>query len=146
MEFEIWHIWLMVSIIFFILEIFIPSFVVFNLGVGALFATIIAATGASASWQFLTFSIFTLVSFFLVRPALKRWAYSRSDKTETNVNAIIGRTGKVIETIDPSNNSGLVKIDGDTWQAVTPNSSIIEVGKMVKVLSINSIILTVEQH
>lgn len=146
MEFEIWHIWLMVSIIFFILEIFIPSFVVFNLGVGALFATIIAATGVSVSWQFLTFSLFTLASFFLVRPALKRWAYSRSDKTETNVNAMIGRTGKVIETIDPSNNSGLVKIDGDTWQAVTPNNSIIEVGKMVKVLSINSIILTVEQQ
>jgi membrane protein implicated in regulation of membrane protease activity len=146
MEFEIWHIWLMVSIIFFILEIFIPSFVVFNLGVGALFASLIAATGASAQWQFFVFSVFTLASFFLVRPALKRWAYRRSDKTETNVNAMIGRTGMVIEKIDPVVNTGLVKIDGDIWQAITADGSAIEAGKIVKVKKLDSIILTVEQQ
>lgn len=144
MEFEIWHIWLMVSIIFFILEIFIPSFVVFNLGVGALFATLIAATGASVQWQFFVFSIFTLASFFLVRPMLKRWAYRQSDKAETNVNAMIGRKGMVLEKIDMAANTGTVKIDGDIWQAITSDGSTIEAGKVVKVTSINSIVITVE--
>ncbi len=146
MVFEIWHIWLMVSILFFILEIFIPSFVVFNFGVGSLFATLMASFGASLQWQLFIFSAFTLASFFLLRPALKKWAYKRSDKTETNVNAMIGRTGIVYETIDPANSSGLVKIDGDIWQAISAQNSKIESGKLVKVTKIESIVVTVEQQ
>lgn len=146
MEFEIWHIWLMVAIIFFTLEIFIPSFVVVNFGVGALFATLIAAAGGTLQWQLFFFSIFTLASFFSIRPILKKWAYKRSDKVETNVNAMIGRTGVVTEKIDAGNNSGLVKIDGDIWQATTADGSTIEAGKIVKVNKLNSIILTVEQQ
>lgn len=145
MEFEIWHIWLIASIIFFLLEIFIPSFVVFNLGVGAIFATGISALGAGLEWQILVFSLFTLLSFFLIRPLLKRWAYKRSDQKQTNVYAMIGRRGVVTEMIDESRNSGLVKIDGDIWQARTNAQQIIDRGKAVRVTAIDSIVLIVEE-
>lgn len=145
MEFEIWHIWLMTAIIFFILEIFIPSFVVFNFGVGALFASLAAIIGLNVEWQVFIFSIFTLASFFLVRPALKKWAYKRSHQVKTNYEALEGRIGVVTETIDLSKNSGRVKLDGDFWMARTKDGSTIEVDSAVKVLKLDSIVLEVEK-
>ena len=145
MEFEIWHIWLMAGIIFFILEIIIPSFVVFNFGVGALFATIGAALGMNLQWQFFIFSSFTLASFFLVRPSLKKWAYKRSDHVKTNTEAFIGKIGVVTEEINIQKNSGRIKIDGDSWLARTSDGSVIEPEKVVKVTSVDSIVLEVEK-
>lgn len=145
MEFEVWHIWLIASIVFFILEIFLPSFVVINFGIGALFATIIAGLGGTIQWQVFVFSIATLISFFLVRPALKKWAYKRSDKVETNMNALIGRKGIVSEKIDPGNNTGRIVIDGDDWKARSSDGTIIEKNKQVIVTKVDSIVMEVKQ-
>jgi membrane protein implicated in regulation of membrane protease activity len=145
MEFEIWHIWLLASIVFFILEIVIPSFVVFNLGVGALAATLTAAVGLAVEWQLLLFSAGTISSFFLIRPALKKWAFRRSDKTETNVNAMIGRKGVATETIDASKNTGRVKLDGDDWKARSKDGSIIHNGELVVICNVESIVVEVEK-
>ena len=145
MEFEIWHIWLMVAITFFILEIFIPSFVVFNFGVGALFASLGALLGLNVQWQVFIFSIFTLTSFFLVRPALKKWAYKKSHQVKTNYEALEGKIGVVTEQINHSKNSGRVKLDGDYWMARSKDGSIIEVDSVVKVLKLDSIVVEVEK-
>ncbi|MFA9392275.1 MAG: NfeD family protein [Prolixibacteraceae bacterium] len=145
MEFEIWHIWLIVAILFFILEIFIPSFVVFNFGVGSLFASLGAVVGLNVQWQVLIFSIFTLSSFFLVRPALKKWAYKKSHQVKTNFEALEGRIGIVSEKIDFTKNSGRVKLDGDYWMARSKDGSTIDVDSAVKVLKLNSIVLEVEK-
>lgn len=145
MEFEIWHIWLIVAITLFIFEIFIPSFVVFNFGVGALFASFGAAMGVNIEWQFFIFSVFTLTSFFAVRPVLKKWAYRKSDKVKTNYEALEGRVAIVTEKIDLAKNLGRVKLDGDDWKACTNDGSTIEVGLAVKVIKVNSIVLEVER-
>ncbi|MBN1924832.1 MAG: NfeD family protein [Prolixibacteraceae bacterium] len=145
MEFEVWHIWLIASIVFFILEIFLPSFVVINFGVGALFATIIAGMGGTIQWQVVVFSVTSLASFFLIRPALKKWAYRRSDKVETNMNALVGRKGVVSETIDPDKNTGRILIDGDDWKARSLDGSIIEKNKKVTVTKVDSIVMEVKE-
>lgn len=144
MEFEIWHIWIIVAVIFFILEIFIPSFVVFNLGIGSLFAALGAGTGLSVPWQMVLFSVFTLGSFFGLRPVLKKWAYLRSHQVSTNMDALIGRSAVVTETIDSLQNTGRVKIDGDIWMARSKNQSAIECNQLVKVTRVDSIVLEVE--
>jgi len=144
MEFEIWHIWLILTILFFIAEIFIPSFVVFNFGVGSIFATLGAGIGLSLHWQVLIFSIFTLASFFVVRPALKKWAYRRSDQVKTNYDALIGRRAIVTESIDLTKNTGRVKIDGDSWLARSSSGAPIEVNQLVQVTKVDSIVLEVE--
>ena len=145
MEFEIWHIWLIVAIILFILEIFIPSFVVFNFGIGALFTSLVALLNVSVHWQVLVFCVTTLASFFLLRPILLKWAYKKSHKVETNMNALIGRKGVVRETIDPVKNTGRVAIDGDDWKARSSDGSIIEINSMVEVTKLDSIVLDVKK-
>lgn len=144
MEFEVWHIWTIIGIIFFILEIFIPSFVVFNFGIGGLFAALAAAIGLNIEWQVLTFSVFTLTSFFLVRPSLKKWAYKRSHDVKTNNEAFINKVGVVVETIDQLKNSGRIKIDGDVWMARSIDGKAIETDVIVRVVHIDSIVLEVE--
>ena len=145
MEFEIWHIWTIIGITFFILEIFIPSFVVFNFGVGAIFAAIGAAIGLNVEWQVFIFSVFTLASFFMVRPSLRKWAYKRSHQVKTNYEGLVGKIGVVMEVIDLTKNSGRIKIDGDIWMARSTDGYVIEIDSVVRVTKIDSIVLEVEK-
>jgi membrane protein implicated in regulation of membrane protease activity len=145
MEFEIWHIWLLASIACFILEMVIPSFVVFNFGLGAMVATITAGIGLSVEWQLLLFSAGTIASFFLIRPVVKKWAFRRSDKTATNIDAMIGRQGSVSENIDASRNTGRVKLDGDDWMAKSKDGSVIQCGEIVRITNVESIVVVVEK-
>jgi len=144
MEFDIWHYWLIAAILFGILEIFIPSFIVLNFGVGALFATVAAAFDMSTEWQIAIFAVGSLVSFFVVRPLMIKYGFKKSDNVKTNVDAMSGRTGKVTERIDNEANTGRAAIDGDDWRAKTLDGSIIEPGVMVEVEKIESIIIYVK--
>lgn len=143
MEFELWHIWLILALSAFILEIFVPSFVLFNFGIGGLISSLAAGLNFSIEWQIILFSTGTLLSFFLIRPVMKKYAYKRSDKQKTNVDAIVGRQALVTQEISNENNQGLVSLDGDIWQARSLNNDVIPKGTLVEILQLNSIILTV---
>ena len=56
MEFELWHIWLLIALISFIMEIFIPSFILFNFGIGALVGSLAAGLNLSIESQIVLFS------------------------------------------------------------------------------------------
>lgn len=54
--------------------------------------------------QLPTFSIGTLTGFFGVRPFMLKYTYRTSDKVKTNLDALIGKVGRVTVTIDSSQN------------------------------------------
>ncbi len=143
MDFEIWHYWLMAGILFFALEIFLSSFVLVSIGVGCLFAMIGALLGINIVGQLLFLIAGILVGFLGVKPLLKHYASLSEKELNTNYKALIGRVGRVCDTIN-EDDQGHVMIDGDTWQAVSLNDIHIEVGTRVKILAVNSIVLTVE--
>ena len=145
MEFELWHIWLIIALICFIMEIFIPSFVLFNFGIGAVLGSFVAGLNLSLEWQILFFSVGTLMSFFLIRPAMKRFAYKRTEGFKTNMDAMVGRQAIVTEEISNENNLGRVSLDGDIWQARSLRNEFIPKGTHVEIVQINSIILIVKQ-
>lgn len=145
MEFELWHIWLIIALISFIMEIFIPSFVLFNFGIGAVVGSLAAGLNLSIEWQIVLFSTATLMSFFLIRPVMRKYAYKRSDGYTTNQDAMIGRQAKVTEEIDNENNRGRVSLDGDIWQARSLNNEIIPPGTTVEIVQLKSIVLIVKK-
>ena len=145
MEFELWHIWLIIALILFIMEIFIPSFVLFNFGIGAVVGSMAAGLNLSLEWQIVLFSVATLMSFFLIRPVMKKYAYKRSDGFKTNLDAMIGRQAKVNEEIDNENNRGRISLDGDIWQARSLNNEIIPTGTTVEIVQLKSIVLIVKK-
>lgn len=141
------YIWLGIAFVLFILEILITSsFALLCFTVGAIAAAFISLAGFSEIWQFIIFAIFSLLSFIFIRPILIKHLNKRSQgRPKTNMEALIGKTAKVVEQINGPLQFGRVVIDGDNWQAVSEDDSTIEVGKKVIVVSIDSIILTVRQ-
>lgn len=143
MEFEIWHYWILATIVFFILEIFIPSFLMASIGIGCIAAFFGAATSAPFTIQMVLFILGTTGGFVSVKPVMKRFAYR--DKTiHTNALGLVGRIGKVKEEINEEKGTGCVAIDGDLWTSIPTNNQVIKAGEKVRVVELNSIILTVE--
>ena len=127
------------------MEIFVPSFVLFNFGIGALIASLAAGLDLSIEWQIVLFSSGTLMSFFLVRPVMKKYAYRRSVDLKTNNDALVGRKATVTEEISNENNRGRVLLDGDNWQARSLSNETIPAGTIVEIVQLNSIILIVKK-
>ncbi len=145
MEFELWHIWLIIALILFIMEIFVPSFVLFNFGIGAVVGSFAAGLNLSVEWQIVLFSAGTIMSFFLIRPVMMKFAYKRSDGFKTNIDAMVGREAKVIEEIDHENNRGRISLDGDVWQARSYSNEVIPAGSYVEIVQLKSIVLIVKK-
>lgn len=143
MEFDTWHLWVLAAIVFLILEIFIPSFLMASIGMGCVFAFLGAALSAPFALQIILFIIGTLSGFIGVKPMMTKYAY-RKKAINTNASGLVGKLGKVMEAIDEKNNTGCVAIDGDQWKSVAVSGQLIPVGEKVRVVAIDSIVLTVE--
>ena len=85
MEFDAWHIWLILTIILIILEIFVPALIMSCLAFGALMASIVAGIGGSFTLQIVLFSAGTLVALLGVRPMVIKYVYQQNEtKTKNN--------------------------------------------------------------
>lgn len=144
MNIDPWHIWIIIAVILFILEIFTSGFLVACFGVGCIVAGVIAACGFGLNVQIISFSVTTLLSLFLIRPFITKWLSKKSDKIKTNVEALIGETGIVTVTVDNSKNTGRVKVQGDDWRAESLNGEILDIGTKIEVTEIKSTTLIVK--
>ena len=135
------QVWALVSIVCLILELSSGDFFIICFSIGAVFAIIAAVIGLNIYWQLFIFAIFSLLSIFFVRPVALRWLHKNEPNRASNADALIGRTGKVIEAINVTE-PGYVQIDGDLWKAVSDDT--IEEGETVRVIDRESTIITVE--
>jgi len=89
------------------------------------------------------FIIGTLTGFLGVKPFMVKYAY-RKKSVRTNASGLIGRIGKVVEEINPETRTGCVAIDGDLWTARSETGNTILLSEKVKVIRLDSIIVTVQ--
>ena len=141
---QLWHIWTIVALVFFIIEIFTSGFAVACFSVGALAAAVGAALSLSLWWQIVLFAVFSFVAFVFIRPLILKFFFKGKAVQKTNADALVGKRGKVSADIDPHTGFGRVSIDGDDWKAVSVDGGFIPKGTFVEVVSIDSIILTVK--
>ena len=140
---NIWLLWLIASLALMTLELTSGDFYIICFAFGAL-ASIIAALIGLPFWvQVLVWVCASLLCLFFVRPPLVKHLHGNMKERKSNVDALIGRQGKVIETI-PQGECGYVKIDGDEWRSVSADGQEIPAGTNVTVTSRDSIILTVD--
>ena len=140
---NMWQIWAIVAVICLILELSSGDFFIICFSIGAVFAVIAAALGLSVYWQLVVFAVFTAIAIFTVRPVALRYLHKNEPNKPSNADALIGRTGRVTETINAGKN-GYVQIDGDLWKAVSDMQTDIPVGTTVRVVGRESTIVTVE--
>ncbi|MDE6445838.1 MAG: NfeD family protein [Alistipes sp.] len=142
---EPWHAYIVIALIFIIIEIFTNGFAVICFAFGATGSAIASACDASFKMQLLWFSVCTLLAFIAIRPLLLKFFYRRDKEVKTNAEALIGRHAIVSETIDRQSGTGRVAIDGDDWKATSEDDETIIKGNRVTITKIDSIILTVKR-
>ena len=134
-----WLIWIIISIVCLILELSSGDFFLLCFAIGAAVGALVAGCGLSLTWQILLFAIASTLSLLLVRPALIKKLHKPQRVRLSNAEAMIGQTGRVSEDIE-AGGYGRVAIDG---KSVSADGSAIDKGTIVRVVKMDSIILTV---
>ncbi len=140
---NLWLIWVIVSIVCLILELSSGDFFILCFAIGAAVAAILAGCGLSLTWQIVLFAVVSALSLLLVRPALIKKLHKPQRERLSNAEALIGQEGRVSEMIE-AGGYGRVAIDGDDWKAQSADGAAINKDVRVRVVKMESIILTVE--
>ena len=145
---ENWLIWLIVTAVLIIIELFTSLVATFCLAVGCLLAMVVSLFSMGIEGQLVALIVGTVVAFVAFAPAVRRWQKRRDEARgiggASNMDALKGRVVEVIEII-PEYGVGRVRVDGDRWQARCAENCEIPVGARVRIVGYDSIILEVEK-
>lgn len=140
---NLWLLWIIISIVCLILELSSGDFFILCFAIGAAVAAILAGCGLSLTWQIVLFAVVSALSLLLVRPALIKKLHKPQRERLSNAEALIGQEGRVSEMIE-AGGYGRVAIDGDDWKAQSADGAAVNKDVRVRVVKMESIILTVE--
>ncbi|MCK5808543.1 NfeD family protein [bacterium] len=139
-----WTLWVIIAVVLFTAEVFIPGFWIASLAVGALGSALAAAFGLSLTYQLFAFAVTATISFFFLRPVVVKYLYTgEGELVETNSNAMIGKTTTLLTSITLED-VGSVKIGSEVWRAKAYDEKVIEKGERVTVYAIDGATLMVE--
>lgn len=140
----LWSFWLILGVGFLVAELLTMSTTCLYVGTGALAAMSCALLGGDWIPTIITFVAATGILYactYRMRNRLVKALHKGSEHAPTGMDALIGRTGTVVQASDCLR----MRIDGDVWQ-VRPakRDTTIAAGEEVRVVGYDSIILTVE--
>lgn len=141
---NMWQVWAVVAVLGLILELSSGDFFIICFAIGACGAAV-ASLFCGFYVQLVVFGIITALSIFQVRPFALRYLHRGESGRLSNADALMGRLGRVTETIE-AKGFGRVAIDGDDWKAVSADEEEIPAGTRVRVVGRESIIITVEKY
>ena len=130
-------IWLALLLLFLFMEANTVSLVSIWFAGGALTALIASLLGAELWLQVLLFVAVTGLMLLLLRPFLRK--YITPKQTKTNLDAIIGSKGMVLETVDNDLAQGKVKLGAMEWTARSTDGSVLTPGTQVVVDKIEGV-------
>jgi len=141
----VWAIWLILSGVFFLAEIFTISFLLFWPGIGAFLAFLISLIAPeNIVLQVAVFAISTIALTIFTKPLIKK-LFKDKDNTSMNNSAVIGKKGIIVKELD-SSNSGQVKVNGELWSAIKPeDAKDIKVGESVIIEKVEGVKLLVRK-
>lgn len=129
--------WIGLVVVFLAVEFGTVALVSLWFVVGAAAALIACLLGAAVWLQVLIFGLVSLAMLLLVRPFLRRFVDPH--KISTNVDAVIGKEGIVVEAIDNLEGVGSVKLNGLPWSARSQDGSRIPAGTVVAVRAVEGV-------
>lgn len=139
-----WILWLIAGIIFAVAEMIYSGFFLIWFAIGSFMALISSFFVHNVIIESI---IFLAVSLLLLLTLTKRMTqkFTSKDTLTTNIDRLIGQIGIVTESIGPNGlESGLVKLDGEIWSAVSQEKTVIEKGAFVEVLLVQGVRLIVK--
>lgn len=139
---ELWILFIIISIVAIIVEIFIPTMFCINFAFAGIITALVAIFWGNITTSFILFIILSLLSIIFIKPLLMKVI-----KKETNADFDTQYIGKVVKTIEPiTTTSGAVTIYDERWEArLDSEGETIPEGEDVKILRNDSLTLYVEK-
>ncbi len=123
--------WFVLIVVFLMMESSTVSLISIWFSAGSLAAMITALLGGELWLQILLFLAVSLLLLASLRSVSRRFITPKIVKT--NVDAVIGRTGPVLEAVDNIQGTGRVKLGGMEWSARSTQGAPIAAGTIVEV-------------
>lgn len=112
---EPYAIWVIVAVVTLVLELLSGTMYLMWLACGCFLAAVVAWLAPEVAWApWAMFAISTSVLVYLGRGWASRL---HGVSVPSNVDSLVGQSGVVIETIDPIENTGRVRINSEEWRA-----------------------------
>lgn len=123
--------WLVLMVVFILIEVSTVSMVSIWFAGGALTALIANLCKAQLWLQVVLFAVVSAALLLALRPLARKYFTPRL--TKTNVDAVVGTEGLVIQRIDNLNATGCVKLGGVEWSARSTSGEVLEEGIRIRV-------------
>ena len=135
--------WLGAVVLFGAVEAATAGLVSIWFAAGAVAGLIAAWLGAGVAVQVVLFAVVSAAALAVTRPLVRRYAAGKA--VPTNLDRVLGDTGRVTETIDNARSAGAVYVDGKTWTARSDDGAVIPQGTTVKILRMEGVKLFVRK-
>ncbi|WP_419823616.1 NfeD family protein [Anoxybacterium hadale] len=136
-------IWVMIAVIFAVIEGLTMGLTTIWFTVGGVAACIIALIGGPLILQVAVFLIVSVILLYFTRPLAEKRLKVGHEKN--NIEQLIGKTALVMETIKPYH-PGQARLNGLVWTAVTEQESeILEKNELAIVVRVEGVKLVVEK-
>lgn len=137
--------WLVLLIVFLVVEAATVGLVSIWLAGGALAALLLSLTGVDLIWQIVLFLVTSFALLLFTRPLARK--YLNPQREKTNYEGLIGEIVKVTETVDNYAQTGTAVAKGLDWTArSSDNEKKIEAGMLAKVLKVSGVKLILEEY
>ena len=123
--------WFILLVVFLLVEANTVTLVSGWFAAGAIAAMIASLLKAPFWLQGVLFLAVSVALLLALRPLLRK--YLKPKIVSTNVDSVIGATGKVTVCVDNDQSSGRVKIGAMDWTARSTSGEVLEEGMMIRV-------------
>lgn len=138
-------VWLVLLIVFLIIEIITVGLTSIWAAGGALVAMLLSLLHIPTGWQIAAFLLVTAILLYFTRPFAMKIINSKREKT--NYEGIIGKTIRIVERVDNIAQTGMAVVNGQEWTVRGANDDeILEAGTLAKVVNISGVKLIVKKY
>jgi len=113
---DTYGIWIIVGVIALIIDLLSATLFMLWVAGGCFIAAVVSWLVPDVLWApWAAFAVSTAILLYLGLPLARRLREQKM--VPSNVDALIGREGIVLETIDPVQNTGRIRVGSDEWRA-----------------------------
>ena len=130
-----WYVWMILTAVFIVAEIFTAGFFLLWFGFGAAAAMILALLDVNEPAQFIVFILVSGILFVFGRSFAER--VTEKQPPGIGADRYAGKVAFVIEEVDNGGNTGYVRIDQDQFRALSETGEVLKKGTQVVVTKID---------
>ena len=135
-------IWLVILIVFVVIEMVTVGLVSIWFAAGALAALLVAIAGGGPGVQVIVFILVSIVLLVATRPLADKYVNARVQKT--NVEQLAGKSVIITERVCNSEQTGTAFIDGKEWTVRSASDEVvIEKGQSAEIVNVSGVKLIV---